>query len=136
MLARYGKAQPCKHPAVILPEYDKIFITGAPCGGEYTLVVFAPGQAVTAGKSPAIGGNVSALNDGGSHSQAFTTLGAAAAEYLAPVTGAHAGTEAVSAFALDLAGLKRSFHGRYRTRWSVITGDAFMAPEKAARLLF
>jgi hypothetical protein len=124
MLARYGQAKPCKRPAVILPEYNKIFITRAARGGEYTLVILASGQAVTAGKSPAAGGNVCARNDGGSHGQAFTTLGTAAAEYLAPVTGAHTGTEAVSAFALDLTGLKSSFHGRYRARLSVITKDA------------
>jgi len=136
VLARYGQAEPCKRPTVILPENDKIFITCAPCGREYTLVILAPGQAVTAGKSPAAGGNVSIPNDDESHGQAFTTLGTTAAEYLAPVTGAHAGTEAVSAFTLDFAGLKSSFHGRYRARWSVITKDAIMAPEKAARLLF
>ena len=50
----------------------------------------------------------------GSDGQELTAFGTAAVQDLATVASAHAGTEAVSAFAFDLAGLKSSFHGRFR----------------------
>jgi len=136
MLARYGQAKPCKRLAAILPEYDKIFITGAPCIGEHTVVILAPGQAAATGKTPAAGGNVNALFDDGSDSQALTTLGAAVVQDFAPVTGAHTRTEAVSTFAFNLAGLKSSFHGRFRVRSNCQIYRRLLASEKAARVLF
>jgi hypothetical protein len=51
---------------------------------------------------------------GRSDSQALATLGTTAAQYFATIPGTHTGTKAMGTFTFNLAGLKSSFHGRYR----------------------
>jgi hypothetical protein len=53
------------------------------------------------------------LAGNGSNREAMTALGAAASQHLATVGGLHAGTEAVIALALEIAGLIGAFgcHG-------------------------
>jgi hypothetical protein len=48
----------------------------------------------------------------GSGRETGTTLGTTGIDDLAAATGSHAGTEAVSAGALQITGLKSTFHGR------------------------
>jgi len=112
MFTWYREAKPCRLTPGILPEYHKIFISGTAGRGKYVFKFSGLGQALRAGETPTgVGGD---LVDNRLDSQALTALGATTVQYLATVTGAHAGTEAVSTFAFNLAGLKSSFHGRYR----------------------
>jgi hypothetical protein len=53
VLARYSQTKPRKRSLVILPENNKIFITGTPGCGKYALEIVTLGQTLCASKAPA-----------------------------------------------------------------------------------
>lgn len=53
VFACYRQTQPRQRELVILPEYYKIFITGALRAGKHTLEIAALGKTLCAGKAPA-----------------------------------------------------------------------------------
>ena len=53
VFARNCQPKPWVHELVILPEYDKIFITGSPGCGKYSLEFTTLDQTLCAGKAPA-----------------------------------------------------------------------------------
>ena len=114
VFARYCQAKSRRPLLGILPEYNKIFITGTLGKSKHTLEFATFSQALCAGEAVAGYRNLKVPVNARSDCQALATFGTAATQYFATVSGAHAGTEAVGTFTFNLTGLKSSFHGRYR----------------------
>jgi hypothetical protein len=65
------------------------------------------------------------------YAEALAALGAAGVKYFAPSLGGHAGTEAVSALALQITRLKSSLHSR-ASDWRVLKGAAILGRGQGA----
>lgn len=105
-LDRDRQAQPCMGKPVGQAEDDELGTAVSLSLGAHGRVLARPRQPVCAGKGRA-GIGTGAQSD----RQAMTTLGAAGLDHKPAILRRHAGSEAMSPFAAQFAGLVGSFHG-------------------------